>query len=138
MIQRDRSDDYVIATGETRSGREFVEAALIRAGLEPDIDKYVSYDKDMSRPSEVDLLVGNASKAHENLGRSPIRTFKELVGLMIENDLELESQSLRKSIMGFDPSGYYVAFNKSHHKTGSEKLVSKNFKKYRIEYFNRN
>jgi len=68
MVQWDRSDDYVIATGETRSVREFVEAALIRADLEPDIDKYVSYDKDMSRPSEVDLLVGDASKAHENLG----------------------------------------------------------------------
>lgn len=91
MVQQDRPDDYVIATGETRSVREFVEAALIRADLEPDIDKYVSYDKEMSRPSEVELLVGDASKAHANLGWSPTKTFKELVGLMIENDLELES-----------------------------------------------
>jgi GDPmannose 4,6-dehydratase len=91
MVQQDGPDDYVIATGETRSVREFVETALVRAGLEPDIDKYVSYDKEMSRPSEVELLVGEASKAHANLGWSSTKAFNELVGLMIENDLELES-----------------------------------------------
>ena len=91
MTQVDNASDYVIATGKTRSVRDFVVAALTAAGLEPDVDKYVSYDQTMKRPSEVDLLVGDASKASKELGWEPSTTFEELVGLMVENDLKIES-----------------------------------------------
>jgi GDPmannose 4,6-dehydratase len=91
MTQQETPDDYVIATGKTRSVRDFVVSALIAAGLEPDVDKYVSYDVEMKRPSEVDLLIGNASKAKENLGWEPTTSFEQLVGLMVENDLRREA-----------------------------------------------
>jgi len=93
MVQQPDSDDYVIATGETRSVREFVEAALIAAELEPDIEKYIKYDNEMKRPSEVDLLVGDATKAKAKLGWSPTTTFDDLVSLMVENDLRIESRA---------------------------------------------
>lgn len=92
MVQQDNSDDYVIATGETRSVRDFVEAALTAAGLDPDVDKYVTYDKEMKRPSEVDLLVGDASKAKAKLGWSPKTSFNQLISLMVETDLRVESK----------------------------------------------
>lgn len=95
MTQVEKASDYVIATGQTRSVRDFVEAALIAAGLEPDVEKYVSYDQAMKRPSEVDLLVGDASKAKQELGWSPRTTFQELVTLMVENDLRLESAAAK-------------------------------------------
>lgn len=91
MTQQETPDDYVIATGKTRSVRDFVVSALIAAGLEPDVDKYVSYDVEMKRPSEVDLLIGNANKAKENLGWEPTTSFEQLVGLMVENDLRREA-----------------------------------------------
>lgn len=94
MTQEEKPDDYVIATGQTRSVRDFVVAALEAAGLEPDVDKYVSYDLAMKRPSEVDLLVGDASKAKKVLGWGPTTSFNQLVGLMVENDLILESKNL--------------------------------------------
>jgi GDPmannose 4,6-dehydratase len=93
MTQKEKPDDFVIATGKTRSVRDFVVAALEAVGLEPNVDKYVSYDQAMKRPSEVDLLVGDASKANEILDWQPTTTFNELVGLMVENDLRLESSS---------------------------------------------
>ncbi len=95
MTQIERPNDYVIATGQTRSVRDFVEAALIAAGLEPNVEKYVSYDQTMKRPSEVDLLVGDASKAKQELDWSPRTSFQELVGLMVENDLRLESSTVK-------------------------------------------
>jgi len=91
MTQVENPSDYVIATGNTRSVRDFVVAALTAAGLEPDVDRYVSYDMAMKRPSEVDLLVGDATKAKRELDWQPTTTFEELVGLMVENDLMLES-----------------------------------------------
>jgi GDPmannose 4,6-dehydratase len=91
MTQVENASDYVIATGKTRSVRDFVIAALTAAGLEPDVDKYVSYDQTMKRPSEVDLLVGDASKAKNELNWEPRTTFEELVGLMVENDLRIEA-----------------------------------------------
>ena len=93
MVQQPDSDDYVIATGETRSVREFVEAALIAAELEPNIEKYIKYDNEMKRPSEVDLLVGDATKAKAKLGWTPTTTFDDLVTLMVENDLRIESRA---------------------------------------------
>lgn len=93
MTQVEKASDYVIATGQTRSVRDFVEAALIAAELEPDVEKYVSYDQNMKRPSEVDLLVGDASKAKQELDWSPNTSFHELVALMVENDLRLEGRN---------------------------------------------
>ncbi len=94
MTQENDPDDFVIATGVTRSVRDFVAAALDAAGLEPEVDKYVDYDQEMKRPSEVDLLVGDATKAKNVLKWEPTTSFKQLVALMVENDLILESKNL--------------------------------------------
>jgi len=91
MTQEVVPGDYVIATGVTNSVHDFLVTALEAAGLEPDVDRYVSYDKAMTRPSEVDLLVGDASKAREKLGWEPKTSFIDLVQLMIDNDLKEES-----------------------------------------------
>ena len=91
MTQEEKPDDFVIATGQTRTVRDFVVAALEAAGLELDVEKYVSYDQAMKRTSEVDLLVGDASKAKNVLGWAPTTSFNQLVGLMVENDLILEA-----------------------------------------------
>jgi GDPmannose 4,6-dehydratase len=91
MLQQENPDDYVIATGETHKVSEFVEAALRTAGLNGAIEDYVDFDKEMVRPSEVDLLVGDGTKAKESLGWVPKTSFKELVALMVENDLKIES-----------------------------------------------
>lgn len=94
MTQIESATDFVIATGTTRSVRDFVEAALLAAGLDSDVEKYVTYDQTMKRPSEVDLLVGNASKAKKMLNWEPTTSFEELVGLMVENDLRIESSQM--------------------------------------------
>jgi GDPmannose 4,6-dehydratase len=91
MLQQENPDDYVIATGETHKVSEFVEVALRTAGLNGAIEDYVDFDKEMVRPSEVDLLVGDGTKAKESLGWVPKTSFKELVALMVENDLKIES-----------------------------------------------
>ncbi|MCL4741464.1 MAG: GDP-mannose 4,6-dehydratase [Phycisphaerales bacterium] len=87
MLQQDEPDDYVIATGETRSVREFAEAAFAHAGL--DWQAHVAFDPRYLRPAEVDLLLGDASKARARLGWSPATSFDELVRRMVEHDLEL-------------------------------------------------
>lgn len=87
MLQQDEPDDYVIATGETHSVREFVEATFDLLDL--DWRKYVETDPRYFRPSEVDLLLGDASKAKRKLGWTPRTSFSELVKLMVEADLEL-------------------------------------------------
>jgi len=87
MLQQEQPDDYVIATGESHSVKEFVEEAFGRLGLE--WKPYVKMDPNYLRPTEVDLLVGDASKARRQLGWKPTVTFKELVRLMVEADLEL-------------------------------------------------
>ncbi len=86
MLQQESPDDYVIATGETHSVREFVEEAFGHLGL--DWQKYVVIDKKFLRPAEVDLLVGDPSKARERLGWSPKVSFKELVRMMVDADIE--------------------------------------------------
>ena len=91
MVQQDSPEDFVIATGQTHSVRDFIEAALIAADLEPDIEKYVSYDQSMKRPAEVDLLIGDASKAKRELNWIPKTSFQNLVTLMVANDIKLES-----------------------------------------------
>jgi len=85
MLQQEESDDYVIATGETHAVREFVEEAFSYAGL--DWRDHVEIDPKYYRPSEVDLLVGDASKAKRVLEWEPKTTFKDLVSLMVDADM---------------------------------------------------
>lgn len=90
MMQADEPEDYVIATGETHSVREFLDEAF--GLLDIDWQKHVDIDPRYYRPTEVDLLLGDASKAREQLGWKPQVGFKELVRLMVEHDLELARQ----------------------------------------------
>ena len=99
MLQQETPDDFVIATGEAHTVREFVEEAFGILGL--DCEQYVRHDPHYVRPTEVDLLVGDASKARRQLGWKPHVTFKELVRIMVEADLELAEQEARvKSFSG--------------------------------------
>jgi GDPmannose 4,6-dehydratase len=86
MLQADEPDDYVLATGETHSVREFLDAAFEYAGL--DWNDYVTIDERYFRPSEVDLLLGDATKAKEKLGWEPAVRFPELVRMMVDHDRE--------------------------------------------------
>ncbi|MDQ4121816.1 MAG: GDP-mannose 4,6-dehydratase [Acidobacteriota bacterium] len=86
MLQQNEPDDYVVATGETHSVREFCELAFGSVGL--DYQKYVVIDEQFYRPAEVDLLIGDATKAREVLGWRPKYTFEALVKEMVESDLE--------------------------------------------------
>lgn len=87
MLQQDQPDDYVIATGETHSVREFLQAAFGYAGL--DWQKYVVTDPALQRPAEVGALVGDASKAEKRLGWRPRTRFADLVRLMVDADIAL-------------------------------------------------
>jgi GDPmannose 4,6-dehydratase len=87
MLQQEKSDDYVIATGETHSVREFAEKVFEK--LELDYKKYVDIDKKYFRPSEVDVLLGDASRARKALGWAPKVNFEQLVDMMIEADMEV-------------------------------------------------
>ena len=93
MLQQEKADDYVIATGETHSVREFLEIACQAAGLS-NYEKYVKHNKKYNRPAEVDLLIGNPEKAKKVLGWKPSVSFEELVTLMVEKDIEFESKNL--------------------------------------------
>jgi GDPmannose 4,6-dehydratase len=86
MLQQDEPGDYVVATGETHSVREFCQVAFEHAGL--DWEKYVRVDQRHFRPAEVDLLIGDASRANQVLGWKPEVSFQELVRLMVDADLE--------------------------------------------------
>ena len=94
MLQQENPDDYVIATGETHSVREFLDEAFGLVGL--DWKKYVEIDPRYYRPAEVDLLLGDPTKAKEKLGWKPKTTFKELVKIMLEYDLNNVGLSLDK------------------------------------------
>lgn len=85
MLQQETPDDYVIATGETHSVREFLHEAFSQVGL--DWEKYVVHDVRYERPAEVELLIGDASKAKAKLGWEPRTTFHELVSLMVEEEI---------------------------------------------------
>lgn len=87
MLQQDAPDDYVVATGETHHVEELVETAFNHVGL--DWHDYVVQDPRFMRPAEVDLLVGDPSKAGQHLGWEPRVTFTELVRMMVESDLKL-------------------------------------------------
>jgi GDPmannose 4,6-dehydratase len=86
MLQQDKPDDYVVATGETHTVQEFLEVAFARAGL--DSKKHVAFDERYLRPAEVDLLIGDASKAKKKLGWEPKVKFKQLAEIMVDADIE--------------------------------------------------
>jgi GDPmannose 4,6-dehydratase len=93
MLQQDVPADYVIATGETHSVKEFLELAFGRANL--DWKDFVSLDPRQIRPAEVDLLLGDAGKARQDLKWQPKVSFQELVAMMVDNDVELAKREAR-------------------------------------------
>jgi GDPmannose 4,6-dehydratase len=93
MLQQGIPDDYVVATGETRSVREFCEIAFKYVGL--NYEDYVSIDPQFFRPAEVDVLLGDPSKIRTKLGWAPKLTFKDLVVEMVEADLKRVKESIR-------------------------------------------
>ena len=90
MLQQEEPDDYVIATGETHTIRDLLDVSFKHAGID-DWTPYVKQDQRFYRPAEVDLLIGDASKAHSRLGWKPRVSFNELVRMMYEHDLAEES-----------------------------------------------
>ncbi len=93
MLQQDEPSDYVIATGETHSVRELCERAF--ASVDLDWERYVEIDHRFMRPAEVDLLIGDATKARNLLGWAPMVSFEELIETMVKADLDLLSTPLR-------------------------------------------
>jgi GDPmannose 4,6-dehydratase len=86
MLQQDAPDDYVVATGETHTVREFCERAFARVGL--DYQEYVKIDDRFYRPAEVDLLIGDSSKARAALSWEPHYSFGQLVDEMVDEDMK--------------------------------------------------
>lgn len=122
ILQQDKPDDYVIATGETHSVREFVKRAFAEVGIEIEwrgvgvheqgLDKstgrvLVEVDPRYFRPTEVDLLLGDPSKAKRDLGWEPRITFKELVKMMVASDLEDAKRDLLCQREGFKVNNYH-------------------------------
>jgi GDPmannose 4,6-dehydratase len=93
MLQQDQPDDYVVATGETHPVREFVEKAFRHAGID-DWEQYVRIDPRFFRPAEVDLLVGDSSKAEKVLGWQRKVSFDQLVQKMVDHDLKVETAAI--------------------------------------------
>jgi GDPmannose 4,6-dehydratase len=87
MLQQEEPADYVIATGETHSVREFAEKVFARLGM--DYRTHVQMDKRYFRPTEVNALLGDASRAHKKLGWKPKITFEKLIDMMIVADMDL-------------------------------------------------
>ena len=92
MLQQPQPDDYVVATGETHSVREFCELAFGHVGL--DWQEHIVTDERFMRPAEVDLLIGDASKAQRVLGWTPTTTFRDLVATMVDSDLAIQRANL--------------------------------------------
>jgi GDPmannose 4,6-dehydratase len=95
MLQQDRPDDYVVATGETHSVQEFVEEAF--GLLDLDWKKYVKHDARYERPAEVELLIGDSGKAKKQLGWEPKVKFKELTRIMVDADMKIAEAELHMS-----------------------------------------
>jgi GDPmannose 4,6-dehydratase len=93
IMQHDKPEDFVIATGETHTVKEFLELAFDRLKL--DWRKYVTFDARLTRPSEVDVLCGDATKARRILGWQPRVSFEKLVAMMVDADLELAERELK-------------------------------------------
>jgi GDPmannose 4,6-dehydratase len=96
MLQQDQPDDYVVATGTAHSIEDLVRLAFNEVGIENWRD-YVRQDPKFFRPAEVDLLIGDASKARTQLGWEPEVAFPELIKVMVANDLKIESEKARRS-----------------------------------------
>jgi GDPmannose 4,6-dehydratase len=94
MLQQEVADDYVVSTGETHSVRELVELAFSITGISNWQD-YVSQSQDFMRPAEVDLLIGDPAKAKEKLGWQTETSFEQLVTMMVENDLRIETRGAK-------------------------------------------
>jgi GDPmannose 4,6-dehydratase len=94
MVQQPEGDDYVVATGETHSIREFLDLAFSHVGID-DWEKHVVQDPRFFRPAEVDLLIGDPSKAKEKLGWEPTVDFRGLVRMMVDNDVAIEGATTR-------------------------------------------
>ena len=92
MLQQEKPEDYVIATGETHSVKEFLEVACQAAQL-GDWKQYYKHNKKFDRPAEVDLLIGNSDKAKKKLGWEPSVSFEELVSLMVLEDIKSEQKN---------------------------------------------
>ena len=95
MLQQDRPDDYVVATGETHSIRDFLDLAFAEVGIK-DWKSYVKQDSRFMRPAEVDVVVGDYSRAKKELGWEPTVRFPELVRMMVQHDLEIEAHKASK------------------------------------------
>jgi GDPmannose 4,6-dehydratase len=91
MVQQDEADDYVVATGETHSIRELLDVAFRHVGID-DWEGKVTQDPRFFRPAEVDLLIGDPSKAREKLGWTPKVGFEELVRMMVESDVAQQKE----------------------------------------------
>jgi GDPmannose 4,6-dehydratase len=98
ILQQETGDDFVIATGETHTVREFAEAAFAHVDL--DWEKYVKHDSRYERPAEVDLLIGDSTKAKKVLGWEPKVRFKDLVGIMVDADMKLLSRETPRKHLG--------------------------------------
>lgn len=117
MLQQDKPDDYVIGTGECHSVKEFLEEAFAYQGL--DWERYVRIDPRYFRPTEVELLVANPTKARDKLGWEPKVNFKELVRIMVDADMEA---------IGLKPSGEGKAILARHRLNTIDKaLISNSF-----------
>ena len=103
MLQQAKGDDYVVATGETHSVREFLQEAFGLLGM--NYEKYVKIDPKYMRPTEVDLLIGDPSKARKILNWKPKVTFKELTKIMVTADLEAEGLDPKKFGLTATPKG---------------------------------
>ena len=98
IVQADSSDDYVLATNETHSVKEFVKLAFSHVDL--DWKKYVKHDPRYERPAEVDLLIGDSTKAKKVLGWEPKVHFQDLVRIMVDADMELLSREAPRRHLG--------------------------------------
>jgi GDPmannose 4,6-dehydratase len=98
MLQQEAPDDYVIATGTAHSVRDFCAAAFSHVGL--NYEDHVTVDPAMVRPAEVDMLVGDPSKARRQLGWEPTVSFEALVEMMVDADLALLEEAIRHGSVG--------------------------------------
>jgi len=98
MLQQDSGDDFVVATGETHTVREFAEAAFAHVDL--DWKKYIKHDSRYERPAEVDFLIGDSAKAKKILGWEPKVRFKDLIRIMVDADMELLSRETSRKHLG--------------------------------------
>lgn len=95
MLQQDKPDDFVLATGETHSIKDLLDVAFREIGISS-WKKYIEQDPRFMRPAEVDLLIGDPAKAKKVLGWKPEVSFEQLISMMVKNDIELENKKIKK------------------------------------------